>query len=63
MRVLQITIGWFALFTFLSGFTHSFEQLLITRSLQGLGFGGEWAVGSVMTVSYTHLTLPTTERV
>jgi len=48
VRVLQLTIGWFALFTFLSGFTNSFEQLLITRSLQGLGFGGEWAVGSVM---------------
>ncbi len=48
VRVLQITIGWFALFTFLSGFTNSFEQLLITRSMQGLGFGGEWAVGSVM---------------
>src|SRR6185503_2569400 len=48
VRVLQITIGWFAFFTFLSGFTNSFEQLLITRSLQGLGFGGEWAVGSVM---------------
>ena len=48
VRVLQITIAWFALFTFLSGFTNSFEQLLITRSMQGLGFGGEWAVGSVM---------------
>ena len=48
VRLLQITIAWFALFTFLSGFTNSFEQLLITRSMQGLGFGGEWAVGSVM---------------
>ena len=47
-RVLQITIIWFAFFTFLSGFTHSFWQLLITRGLQGLGFGGEWAVGSVL---------------
>src|SRR5271157_375442 len=47
-RVLQITILWFALFTFLSGFTNSFWQLLITRGLQGLGFGGEWAVGSVL---------------
>ena len=47
-RVLQITIVWFAFFTFLSGFTHSFWQLLITRGLQGLGFGGEWAVGSVL---------------
>src|SRR5271157_1202031 len=47
-RVLQITILWFALFTFLSGFTNSFWQLLVTRGLQGLGFGGEWAVGSVL---------------
>jgi MFS family permease len=47
-RVLQITIMWFAIATFLSGFTHSFWQLLVTRGLQGLGFGGEWAVGSVL---------------
>ncbi len=47
-RVLQITILWFAVFTFLSGFTNSFWQLLVTRGLQGLGFGGEWAVGSVL---------------
>jgi MFS family permease len=48
VRVLQLTILWFAFFTFLCGFTNSFEQLLLTRSLQGLGFGGEWAVGSVL---------------
>lgn len=48
VRVLQITIAWFAVFTFLSGFTNSFTQLLIVRGLQGLGFGGEWAVGSVL---------------
>ena len=48
VRILQITIAWFAVFTFLSGFTHSFWQLLVTRGLQGLGFGGEWAVGSVL---------------
>ncbi len=47
-RILQLTILWFAVFTFLSGFTNSFWQLLITRGLQGLGFGGEWAVGSVL---------------
>jgi MFS family permease len=44
----QITIFWFAFFTFLSGFTNSYEQLMVTRALQGLGFGGEWAVGSVL---------------
>ncbi len=48
VRVLQITILWFAFFTFLSGFTNSFWQLMMTRGLQGLGFGGEWAVGSVL---------------
>jgi MFS family permease len=48
VRVLQITIVWFAFFTFLCGFTNSYEQLFVTRALQGLGFGGEWAVGSVL---------------
>lgn len=47
-RILQLTIVWFAVFTFLSGFTNSFWQLLLIRGLQGLGFGGEWAVGSVL---------------
>jgi len=48
VRLLQLTIIWFAAFTFLSAFTHSFWQLMFTRSLQGIGFGGEWAVGSVL---------------
>ena len=48
VRILQITILWFAAFTFLSGFTHSYAGLLLTRAMQGFGFGGEWAVGSVL---------------
>jgi MFS family permease len=48
VRVLQVTIVWFAVFTFLSGFAQNFNQLLVLRGLQGLGFGGEWAVGSVL---------------
>ena len=48
VRILQLTIACFALFSFLSGLTNSFWQLLVTRGLQGLGFGGEWAVGSVL---------------
>ncbi len=47
-RILQVTILWFAMCTFLCGFTQSYSQLLITRGLQGLGFGGEWAVGAVL---------------
>jgi MFS family permease len=48
VAVLRLTILWFAFFTFLSAFTQSYEQLLLTRSLQGLGFGGEWAAGAVL---------------
>ena len=48
VRVLKLTIFWFAFFTFLSGFTQNFEQLLVVRGLQGLGFGGEWAVGAAL---------------
>ena len=48
VRMLKLTIFWFAFFTFLSGFTQNFEQLLVVRGLQGLGFGGEWAVGAAL---------------
>ena len=48
VRIMQYTVLWYAAFTFLSGFTTSYEQLLVTRSLQGLGFGGEWACGAVL---------------
>lgn len=48
VRVLQISILWFATFTFLNGFAQNFSMLFVTRALQGLGFGGEWAVGSVL---------------
>jgi MFS family permease len=32
---------WYAFFTAASGLTNLFGQLLIMRSLQGFGFGGE----------------------
>jgi len=48
VRVLQLTILWFSAFTLLCGFTGSYEQLFVTRALQGVGFGGEWSVGSVL---------------
>jgi MFS family permease len=47
-RLLMIMVAWFAFFTFLSGFTQNFEQLLVVRGFQGFGFGGEWAAGSVL---------------
>jgi MFS family permease len=48
VRVLQVTIAWYAIFTFLCGFAQNFEQLFIFRALQGFGFGGEWAAGAVL---------------
>lgn len=47
-RMLQVTVAWFAVFTCLCGFSRSFPELLVLRALQGLGFGGEWAVGSAL---------------
>ncbi len=48
VQVLKLAILWFSLFTGLSALTNSFHQLLITRSLQGIGFGGEWAAGAIL---------------
>ena len=48
VRVLQIAILWYSVFTFLCSFAQNFEQLFILRGLHGLGFGGEWATGAVL---------------
>lgn len=48
VRILQATILWFSVCTVLIGFAQNFEQIFVLRALQGLGFGGEWAVGSVL---------------
>ncbi len=48
VRMLQITVLWFAVFTFLCGFAQNYQQLLIFRALMGLGFGGEWACAAVL---------------
>src|SRR5690349_17467665 len=48
VRTLQITIAWFAVFTFLCGFAQNYTQLFLFRALMGLGFGGEWAAAAVL---------------
>ncbi|HWW49581.1 MAG TPA: MFS transporter [Xanthobacteraceae bacterium] len=45
---LQITIIWFSVFSLICAFVQNFEQLLVARTLLGLGFGGEWAAGAVL---------------
>jgi MFS family permease len=47
-RILIVTILWFSVFSFLSGFAQNYEQMLVIRILHGLGFGAEWAVGAVL---------------
>jgi MFS family permease len=51
-RTLMITIGTYALFTLLCGLAPNFGLLFTFRALQGLGFGGEWAVGAVLVAEY-----------
>ena len=47
-RALMATVAIYSLFTFLSGLATSYEMLLVFRIFQGIGFGGEWAVGAVL---------------
>ncbi|WP_237392303.1 MFS transporter [Aurantiacibacter rhizosphaerae] len=47
-RILIVTILWFSVFSFLSGFAQNYEQMLVIRVLHGIGFGAEWAVGAVL---------------
>jgi len=58
VRMLQITIIWFSLFTLLTAVAQNYGQLLFFKALQGLGFGGEWAVGAALLSE----TLPTRVR-
>ncbi len=48
VKTLGIAILFYAVFTALSGITTSYGELLVFRALEGLGFGGEWAVGAVL---------------
>src|ERR1700734_4214073 len=48
VRGWPVAILWFLLYTFLCAFAQNFEQLFILRALHGVGFGGEWAAGSVL---------------
>src|SRR3954462_12578774 len=47
-RTLMLTVGVYSLFTFLSGIASSYDMLLVFRVFQGIGFGGEWAVGAIL---------------
>jgi SHS family lactate transporter-like MFS transporter len=42
---LMLSVVWFSLFAFLSGFSTSYAMLFALRALFGIGMGGEWAAG------------------
>ncbi|MEU2065052.1 MFS transporter [Streptomyces sp. NPDC013455] len=52
VRALMITVITYAVFTVACGFAPDYETLLVFRALQGLGFGGEWAVGAILVAEY-----------
>ncbi|MEU6317823.1 MFS transporter [Streptomyces sp. NPDC047009] len=52
VRALMITVVTYAVFTVACGFAPNYETLLVFRALQGLGFGGEWAVGAILVAEY-----------
>jgi MFS family permease len=48
VKALQMTVAIFALATFACAFAQSYNQLLVLKAIQGLGFGAEWACGAVL---------------
>jgi len=52
VKALMITVVTYAVFTVACGFAPNYETLLVFRALQGLGFGGEWAVGAILVAEY-----------
>jgi MFS transporter, SHS family, lactate transporter len=49
---LVISILWFSLFAFLSGFSRSYAMLFALRALFGIGMGGEWAAGTPLALEH-----------
>lgn len=51
--MLLVSIVWYAAFTFLCGTAQNYGELAAYRALEGIGFGGEWAVGSVLIAEWS----------
>ena len=49
---LMLSILWFSLFAFLSGFSTSYAMLFALRALFGIGMGGEWAAGMPLVLEH-----------
>ena len=49
---MMLSILWFSLFAFLSGFSTSYTMLFGFRALFGIGMGGEWAAGMTLVIEH-----------
>jgi SHS family lactate transporter-like MFS transporter len=49
---MMLSILWFSLFAFLSGFSTSYAMLFAFRALFGIGMGGEWAAGMPLVLEH-----------
>ncbi|HEY6824465.1 MAG TPA: MFS transporter [Steroidobacteraceae bacterium] len=49
---LILSILWFSVFAFLSGFSTSYAMLFALRALFGIGMGGEWAAGMPLVLEH-----------
>jgi MFS transporter, SHS family, lactate transporter len=49
---LMLSVLWFSLFAFLSGFAPTYAVLFGLRALFGLGMGGEWAAGMPLVLEH-----------
>ena len=49
---LMLSILWFSLFAFLSGFSTSYAMLFACRALFGIGMGGVWAAGMPLALEH-----------
>jgi SHS family lactate transporter-like MFS transporter len=49
---LMFSILWYSAFSFLGGFSTSFQMLFAIRALFGIGMGGVWAAGMPLTLEH-----------
>ena len=49
---LMLSVLWFSLFAFLSGFSTSYAMLFACRALFGIGMGGPWAAGMPLALEH-----------
>ena len=47
---LMLSILWYSVFAFLSGFSTSYGMLFLCRALFGIGMGGVWAAGMPLAI-------------